>query len=105
MRHPALSAGLFDRLGVRNAFVLSGDMHYGELSAEKTAGGITVYDITSSGMNYHEPGAHFPNSRRLAVYDQSPNFGLVEIGWQRKVVSLQVRNDKGLTVLRHDVAF
>lgn len=96
---------LFDRLAVPNAFVLSGDMHYGELSVEKTAGGTTVYDLTSSGMNYHEPGAHFPNSRRLAVHDRSPNFGLVEIDWERRVVSLQVRDDKGLTVLRHDVQF
>lgn len=43
--------------------------------------------------------------RRLAVHDRSPNFGLVEIDWERRVVSLQVRDDKGLTVLRHDVQF
>jgi alkaline phosphatase D len=97
---------LLDRLNVRNAVIISGDMHFAELSAEKTPGGFMLYDITSSGMNFYEPGVQFQNRNRIAIHDTSPNFGMVEFTWEksRVIVSLQARNDKGETVIRKDIA-
>jgi alkaline phosphatase D len=94
-----------DRFNVRNAVFISGDMHYAELSSEHTPAGFTVYDLTSSGMNYFEAGEHYPNRNRISIHDTSPNFGVLDFDWQTQTVtvSLQVRNDKGQTVIRRDV--
>jgi alkaline phosphatase D len=98
---------LLDRLNIRNVLFISGDMHYGELSAETTPGGFTLYDLTSSGLNQHEPGVHLPNRNRIAIHDESANFGFVEIGWGNVPVSvsLQVRDAHGKTVIRRDVLY
>jgi alkaline phosphatase D len=98
---------LLDRLSIKNALFISGDMHFGELSCEKTPQGFTVFDLTSSGLNLFEPGAHYPNRNRLAIYDQSANFGFIEIDFERSpvMVSLQVRDDQGRIVIRHDIAY
>lgn len=96
---------LIDRLGLKNLVFVSGDMHYGELSAEQTPGGYKLYDLSSSGMNYFEPGAHFPNRNRVAVHDTSANFGFVEIDWEKRTASLEVRTDLGKTVIREEKQF
>jgi alkaline phosphatase D len=98
---------MFDRLKVRNAVIVSGDMHFAELSAEQTPGGFTVYDLTSSGLNFFENGTQYPNRNRLALFDQSANFGILEITWQkdRVGVCLQARNLEGSVVINKDVAF
>lgn len=97
---------LLDKLSVKNAVFLSGDMHYGELSAEQTAAGTTVYDLTSSGMNFVENGTQYANKNRISLFDTKPNFGYVEIDWGTAgatKVSLQVRDDSGNTVISKDV--
>jgi len=98
---------LLDRLRINNAVVISGDMHFGELSSEKTPQGVTLYDLTSSGLNFFEVGAHYPNRNRMAIHDKSPNFGFIEIDWDRSTpkVSLQVRDDAGAIAIRQDVQF
>lgn len=70
---------MIDDKGIDNLTVLSGDMHFGELTPERTPQGRVIYDLTSSGLNRFEAAAQFPNSRREMVYDQSGNFGLVTI--------------------------
>ena len=82
---------------IDNTIFISGDMHYGELSSEKTPSGTVLYDLTSSGMNLSEPGWHFPNKNRIDLYDKSANFGLIEVDWKEDkiAVSLQVRDHKG----------
>ncbi|MGZ3712196.1 MAG: alkaline phosphatase D family protein, partial [Bdellovibrionota bacterium] len=56
---------MLDRLKVRNLLVISGDMHFGELSKESTKAGTPLYDFTSSGLNYFEPAAD-PNGKRVS---------------------------------------
>lgn len=70
---------LIDELDLNNCLFLSGDMHYGELTIDQTPGGRPLVDLTSSGLNRYESAAPFPNSKRLAVYDQSANYGFIEI--------------------------
>lgn len=98
---------LFDELKINNAFFISGDMHYGELSAEKTPGGFEVFDVTSSGMNFVESGSQFKNRNRISLFDKAPNFGFIEIDWAKKPVpvSLQVRSSLGAVPIRHDTTF
>lgn len=96
---------LLDGLRLKNAVIISGDMHFGELSAEKTPQGVTLYDLTSSGLTHFEAGAQYPNRNRIAIHDKSANFGFIEINWDRSPpeVSLQVRDDAGRIVIRRDV--
>lgn len=97
--------GLIDKYALKNVVFISGDMHYGELSAEKSPGGTKLYDLTSSGMNRFEDGHQYKNRNRLAIHDTSANFGLVEIDWTKAplAVSLQVCDDKGKKVIRKDI--
>lgn len=98
---------LIDRLQIRNAIFISGDMHYGELSSELTPGGIRLYDLTSSGLSQgrHESAANYPNPNRIAVHDTTENFGLIEIDWSRAQVGvlLNVFDDKGSAVIRKEI--
>jgi alkaline phosphatase D len=98
---------MLDKYGIENAFFISGDMHYGELSAEKTPKGTPIWDLTSSGFNYFEAGEHYPNRNRVAIHDKSPNFGWVEIDWHADstVVRLQVRTDAGVAAITKEVTF
>jgi alkaline phosphatase D len=95
------------KLENKNVVFISGDIHYGELSKQTTPSGLSVFDLTSSGMNFVEPGANLPNRNRVALHDKTPNFGLVEIDWDTSpiAVSLQVRTDQGDTVIRKDLLF
>lgn len=98
---------LFDELNIKNAFFISGDMHFGELSAEKTPHGFEVFDVTSSGMNFVEPGSQYKNKNRISLFDKTPNFGFIEINWSKTAiaVSLQVRSSLGEIPIKHDVTF
>lgn len=70
---------LIDRLNVRNMVVISGDMHYGELSSIHTPRGIELFDLTSSGLNHSEPADGIPNRNRRELFDTGINFGLVTV--------------------------
>lgn len=96
---------MIDDLRINNLLVISGDMHFGELSMETTPGGFKLYDLTSSGLNKFEPAKDIPNSARLGIYDSGPNFGMVTIDWETLNVTLEVRSDKGLPVIKKDVQF
>ena len=97
---------MLDRLKITNAIFISGDMHFGEISCEKTPDGTRVYDLTSSGMNLFENGTQYKNKNRVAIYDSGPNFGCIQIDWEKKPisVSLQVRNDRGVAAITKDVS-
>ena len=96
---------LIDDLRVHNLVVLSGDMHYAELSKEKTPGGFNLYDMTSSGLNYFESSEGIPNSSRLQIFDGDCNYGWVSVDLNEKLLKLrmEIRNSKGQTVFRQDL--
>lgn len=98
---------MIDKLALKNIFFISGDMHYGELSAEKTPVGFKIYDLTASGMNIFEPGKQYPNRNRIKIHDTSSNFGLIEIDWSKKpvAVSLQVRDNNAAVAIKQDVQY
>lgn len=98
---------LIDKLAIKNALFISGDMHYAELSAETSPGGFKIYDLTASGMNLVEPGSQFPNRYRVSLYEKTPHFGLLEIDWQKASVgvTMQIRSDTGKTVLSDSASY
>lgn len=97
---------LVDKQRINNLFVLSGDMHFGELSMEKTGKGVEIFDLTASGLNrFEEIAKDNPNSKRIKAHDKSVNFGLVTIEWDHQPprVKLEVRDKKGACVIKHKV--
>jgi alkaline phosphatase D len=88
--------------------LLSGDRHLAELSLE-TEDGVPypLYDLTSSGLNQASKtwrGLE-KNTRRVATMPYGDNFGSVLIDWDAKnpAVTLQIHDEKGNVVIRHDV--
>jgi len=94
---------LVDELNLHNLIVLSGDMHFGEISGLTTPGGIELIDFTSSGLNRWESAEGIPNSNRIALFDTGENFGWVEIDWDSTplTVKLELRDLRGQPVLKH----
>lgn len=92
---------LVDEFDLQNVFVISGDMHFGELSSESTAEGRVIYDLTSSGLNLFESSKGIPNSKRLAVFDQSSNFGMLTIEWEKRRVIMEIFDDRGIAMISH----
>ena len=96
---------LFDTIRASNAngvVLLSGDRHFGALYRETPVGGYSLYEITSSGLNIvssvldaiywnmREPG---PN--RLGSVHVVPNFGVIDIDWRDRTITLAVRDESG----------
>jgi len=76
-------------------FMVSGDVHWAELSMQKPAGLYNLYDMTSSGLNQIED-APKPNIYRVGTALQDLNYGMINIDWSSTPISinLQVRNKR-----------
>ena len=80
--------------------MVSGDMHYSEISrwapgdgAGAAAGAppYPLYDVTSSGLTQTHPTAA-ANSRRVAGPEMRPNWGELAIDWGRRELTLAVHS-------------
>lgn len=71
---------LLARQRAEHAVVISGDMHYAELSQWPVEQGYPLWDLTSSGLTevWDIPT---PNSRRVSKVFAEPNFGLLDVDW------------------------
>ena len=76
---------LFDLIkttGASGILLLSGNVHFSELS-KTDVGGYPLYDFTASGMTHVNPDyAGAPNGYRVAGPFVEHNIGLVEIDWE-----------------------
>lgn len=82
--------------------VVSGDMHYADLSRWDTPASYPLWDLTSSGLTevWDIPT---PNARRVGSVYADLNFGLVDLDFSTPVPTLQlsIRDVKGDTRLQH----
>lgn len=89
---------LVDLLRTRRAngvVLLSGDMHYGEISRWPVAdGGYPLWDITSSGLTevWDVPT---PNRQRASAVLTETNFGLLDVDWVLGQLTLSVCDGQG----------
>lgn len=83
------------------AVLLSGNAHFTEISE---FGGLL--DFTSSGMTHTNPDyAACKNSYRVAGPSHALNFGLVEIDWQKQILTLKSCSEKGEQLFSKQVDF
>lgn len=82
--------------------VVSGDMHYADLSRWDVPGGYPLWDLTSSGLTevWKIPT---PNRRRMSDVYAAVNFGVVDLDFSTPVPTLHfsIRDVKGDTRLQH----
>ena len=101
---------LFDLIGETGAtgiILLSGNVHFGELSKSDEAV-YPLYELTSSGMTHIDRTyAEAANRFRRAGPIIEHNFGLVSIDWRSQpspIVSLSIVNEIGEISLTHQLA-
>ena len=77
-------------------FMVSGDVHWAELSKQQPTGLYPLYDMTSSGLNQVEDVPK-PNRYRVGSATRDLNFGMINIDWNSTPfkISLEVYNKKG----------
>jgi len=107
--YPADRQRLFDLInssGANGVILLSGNVHFAELSATDE-GPYPLYDFTSSGLTHvNEDYANAPNSFRIAGPYVDLNFGLVEIDWQTQPapqITLKTMGIDGRVAFRHQI--
>ncbi len=96
---------LLRRLGTRGVFIISGDSHWAELSRQDGAVAYPLWDLTSSGLTeeWHRVS---PNPLREGSAYTGPNYGLIEIDWDRPdpFITLTIRDVNGYDVIAHRLA-
>jgi alkaline phosphatase D len=98
--YPSSRKRLFDLLNALDSDVilLSGDRHIGELSQLELNDGMTVYEVTSSGMTHTYKGlSDEENKHRVSTFTNELNYGLLKISTDS--IELQLRGDNN-SVLR-----
>ena len=100
---------LFDLIkttGTSGVLLLSGNVHFTELSKTDVAD-YPLYDFTASGMTHVNPDyAGAPNGQRVAGPFVKHNVGFVEIDWEMPdpVVRLRVLGVDGLDGFRYELS-
>lgn len=97
--YPASKARLISLLKKYNqkkVMVLSGDMHYAEISCRNDLDlSYPLYDFTSSGLTHTWPfKPHILNKYRVGKLNVKRNFGLLIFDWKKNELIMQVKNRK-----------
>jgi alkaline phosphatase D len=85
--------------------LLSGDRHIGALYREAPADMPPLYEATSSGINKAFSAAKEPGPNRLGALYAAPNFGVVDIDWWARKVTLALRDEAGTPQRSVDITF
>jgi alkaline phosphatase D len=85
--------------------LLSGDRHIGALYREAPSDMPPLYEMTSSGINKAFSAAKEPGPNRLGALYAAPNFGIIDIDWWARRVTLALRDEGGTTQRSATIAF
>ena len=94
---------LIDESGAEGVILVSGDRHSSGLYVREDVISYPLYEITSSSLNMsfrdenNEPG---PN--RIGDMYARVNYGVIDVNWDDRAVSLEIRDENGAVV--RDVA-
>jgi len=91
--------------GAEGVVLVSGDRHSSGLYVRDDVIGYPLYEITSSALNMsyrdenNEPGPH-----RIGDMYAPVNFGAIEVDWDNRNLSLQIRDESGEPVRQQSIA-
>ena len=99
---PTARARFMDMMSTVSSKVLllSGDRHFGEISAMDLPNGKKIYELTSSGLSHsYDELVDEPNKYRQKNFTNQLNYGVVEIDWttDEPLLKLHLKGDKGTT--------
>jgi alkaline phosphatase D len=89
----------------KGVVLLSGDRHIGALYREAPTDMPPLYEATSSGINKAFSAAKEPGPNRLGALYAAPNFGVVDIDWWARKVTLALRDEAGTPQRSVDITF
>jgi alkaline phosphatase D len=89
----------------KGVVLLSGDRHIGALYREAPADMPPLYEATSSGINKAFSAAKEPGPNRLGALYAAPNFGVVDIDWWARKLTLALRDEAGTPQRSVDISF
>lgn len=93
---------LLEKTKAEGVILLSGDTHWAEVSLVDRPGFYPLYDITSSSLNQvWDPAGANPN--RVGVAYTKANAGVMDIDWEKGVVSARVIDVKGESRIALDI--
>ncbi|MBL6614598.1 MAG: alkaline phosphatase family protein [Reyranella sp.] len=81
--------------GAKGVVLLSGDRHVGALYREMPSGMPPLYEVTSSGLNMVYWAANEPGPNRVGALYPAANFGVVDVDWWERRVTLALRDEGG----------
>jgi alkaline phosphatase D len=94
--------------GAKGVIVASGDRHLGGLYREpRETAGYPIYDFTVSSVNmtWGAGGQETPGTRRLTPAHYLENYGVMEIDWAARAVTLTLRDKADGVVFAQRVPF
>ena len=89
----------------KGVVLLSGDRHIGALYREASADMPPLYEATSSGINKAFSAAKEPGPNRLGALYAAPNFGVTDVDWWARKVTLALRDEAGTPQRSVDITF
>ena len=102
---------LIDKTGANGVVILSGDVHFSELSVSKDAINYPLYDFTSSPLRQYgvrmTGWEELKNENRVGEAFANDNFGVVDINWSAQPntpIELRLIADDGTEVFNHEVS-
>lgn len=101
---PAEQQRLFDLIGRTRAggvVFVSGDRHIGAVYRRSEGTPYPLHDITSSGITHPWAAASEPGPNRLGPLVTVQHFGLVDIDWAGRTVTLALHDVQGRPVQSH----
>jgi alkaline phosphatase D len=95
---------LIKRTKANGVVFISGDVHWGELSALRPQACYPLYDLTASGLN-RDWDIVEPNRNRLGVACPDFHFGMLDINWQaaKPNVTFRIHDMTGRARVRRSV--
>ncbi|VAX15819.1 Phosphodiesterase/alkaline phosphatase D-like protein [hydrothermal vent metagenome] len=102
---------LIKKTQAQGVIILSGDIHYADLSKLETKQAYPIYDLTSSGLTHYDK-SYYENRYRVGLPYNGENFGQIRIDWdvEDPIISLMIRDIQGnvkknITLRRSELTF
>lgn len=98
--------GFIVERGISGVVFVSGDRHLSELMRWTPAGGYPLYELTASPIanRFFATGLDQPNPIRIGGWDDSPNYGLLDVDSAGGRLVFRLKDDTGREVLTHEVS-
>lgn len=98
--------GLIEKTGATGVVFLSGDRHTAFIYEEDGVLPYAAHELTASSLNVSfATESSEVDARQVGAGYPPENYGVVEIDWQAKAISLQVKDNTGGTVRENTLTF